>query len=148
MAQPVEHPNSAQVRISWFMGLSPASGSGLTARSLEFASDSVSPSSLPLPNLRAHSLSLSQKQIKIKKKIFLIPKGLKVKSEPFLELGRCLFHLMRMLPHESPIWGRVARPDHLTFNALDLYHCSKPQCVKFCFKDANSPHLSFFQNWI
>ena len=56
--QSVEHPTSAQVTISPPMGSSPASGSVLTARSLEPASDSVSPSlSAPLPL----TLSLSQK---------------------------------------------------------------------------------------
>ena len=69
MAQWVKHPTSAQVMISRFVGSSPASGSVLTARSLEPASDSVSPSlSLPLP---AHTLSLSlskTKYLKIKKK--------------------------------------------------------------------------------
>ena len=55
VAQLVESPTSAQVMISWSVGSSPASGSVLTAQSLEPALDSVSPSlSLPLP----HSLSL------------------------------------------------------------------------------------------
>ena len=52
MAQSVGCPTSAQVMISQFVGLSPASGSVLTAQSLEPASDFVSPSlslSLPLP---------------------------------------------------------------------------------------------------
>ena len=44
VAQSVTCPTSAQVMISQFMGSSPASGSVLTARSLEPASDSVSPS--------------------------------------------------------------------------------------------------------
>ena len=43
MAQSVEHLILAQVMISRFVGLSPASGSVLTAQSLEPASDSVSP---------------------------------------------------------------------------------------------------------
>ena len=56
MAQSVECLTSAQVRISQRVGSSPASGSVLTAQSLEPALDSVSPSlSAPL------SLSLSQK---------------------------------------------------------------------------------------
>ena len=42
VAQSVERPTSAQVMISRFVGLSPASGSVLTAQSLEPASDSVS----------------------------------------------------------------------------------------------------------
>ena len=54
MAQLVKHLTSAQVVISWSVGSSPASGSGLTAQSLEPASDSVSPSLWPLP---AHALS-------------------------------------------------------------------------------------------
>ena len=44
MAQSVEHPTSAQVMISHFMGVSPVLGSVLTALSLEPALDSVSPS--------------------------------------------------------------------------------------------------------
>ena len=60
VAQLVKCPTSAQVMISWFVSLSPASGSVLTARSLEPASDSVSPSlSLPLP--RSCSVSLCPK---------------------------------------------------------------------------------------
>ena len=43
MAQAVNHPTSAQVMISQFVSLSPASGSVLIAQSLEPALDSVSP---------------------------------------------------------------------------------------------------------
>ena len=60
MAQSVEHLISAQVMISWFMGLSPASGSVLTAESPEPALDSVSPSLIAPPSL-VLCLSLSQK---------------------------------------------------------------------------------------
>ena len=50
VAQSVERLTSAQVMISQFVDLSPASGSVLTSQSLEPVSDSVSPSlSLPLP---------------------------------------------------------------------------------------------------
>ena len=55
VAQSVEHPTSAQVTISRFVGSGPASGSVLTARSLEPASESVSPS-VSAPS----SLSLSE----------------------------------------------------------------------------------------
>ena len=58
-AQSVEPPTSAQVMISRFVGLSPASGSGLTAQSLEPASDSVSPS-LSVPPLLVLSFCLSK----------------------------------------------------------------------------------------
>ena len=44
VAQSVEQPTSAQVMISQSVGSSPASGSVLTAQSLEPVSDSVSPS--------------------------------------------------------------------------------------------------------
>ena len=44
VAQSVERPTSAQVTIPRFVGSSPASGSVLTAQSLEPVSDSVSPS--------------------------------------------------------------------------------------------------------
>ena len=43
VAQLVERPTSAQVMISRFVSSSPASGSVLTAQSLEPALDSVSP---------------------------------------------------------------------------------------------------------
>ena len=58
VAQSVKRPTSAQVVISQLMGSSPESRSGLTARSLEPASDSVSPS-LSAPPL-SHSVSLSK----------------------------------------------------------------------------------------
>ena len=44
VAQSVKRPTAAQVMISQFVSSSPASGSVLTAQSLEPASDSVSPS--------------------------------------------------------------------------------------------------------
>ena len=50
VAQSIKCPTSAQVTISWSVGSSPASGSGLMAQSLEPVSDSVSPSlSAPPP---------------------------------------------------------------------------------------------------
>ena len=62
VAQSVEHPASTQVMISWFVSSSPTSGSVPTARILEPASDSVSPSvSAPLPLTFCLSLSLSLK---------------------------------------------------------------------------------------
>ena len=70
VAQSVRHPTSAQVMISRFMGSSPASGSVLTAQSLESASDSVSPSlSTPPPPLLMLCLyvSLKNKHLKNKK---------------------------------------------------------------------------------
>ena len=59
MAQSVERPTSAQVMILRFVGLSPVSGSVLTAQSLESASDSVSPL-LPAPPLLTLHLFLSK----------------------------------------------------------------------------------------
>ena len=56
MAQSVKHLASAQVMVSWFVDSSPASGSVFTARSLEPASDSVSPP-LSTPLVRILSLS-------------------------------------------------------------------------------------------
>ena len=64
MAQSVERPTFAQVMVLGFVGSSPASGSVLTAQSLEPASDSVSPSLSAPPLLTlclSLSLSLSQK---------------------------------------------------------------------------------------
>ena len=62
VAQSVKRPTSAQVMISWFMSLNPVSGSVLTARSLDPASDSVSPSlSAPPPLVLCLSLSLKNK---------------------------------------------------------------------------------------
>ena len=60
MAQPVKRPTSAQVMITQLVGSSPTSGSVLTARSPEPASDSVSPSLFASP-LLALRLSVSQK---------------------------------------------------------------------------------------
>ena len=60
VAQLAERPTSAQVMISWLVSSSPASGSVLTAQSLEPASDSVSPS-LSAPNPLTSCLRLSQK---------------------------------------------------------------------------------------
>ena len=61
MAQSVKRLTLAQVMISRSVGSGPASGSVLTAQSLEPASDSVSPLSLcPSP---AHALSLSVSKI-------------------------------------------------------------------------------------
>ena len=59
VAQSVKCLTLAQVTISQSVSSSPASGSGLTAQSLEPASDSVSPS-LSVPPLLSLSLSLSQ----------------------------------------------------------------------------------------
>ena len=62
VAQSVERPTSAQVMISRFVGSSPASGSGLTARGLEPPSDSVSPSlSAPPPLTPCLTLFLKSK---------------------------------------------------------------------------------------
>ena len=60
VVQSAGRSTSAQVMISWFVGSSPASGSVLTAQSLEPAWDSVS-LPLPLPALLTLCLSLSQK---------------------------------------------------------------------------------------
>ena len=62
MVQWVKRLTSAQVTISQFVSSSPVSGSVLTARGLEPASDSASLSlSLSLPLPRSCSVSLSQK---------------------------------------------------------------------------------------
>ena len=61
VTQSVKCLTSAQVMNSQFMGSNPASGSVLTAQSLEPTSDSVSPSLLPLLCLLARALSLSLK---------------------------------------------------------------------------------------
>ena len=53
----VERPTLAQVTVSGFVGLSPVSGSGLIAQSLEPASDSVPPSLCP-SSTHTESLSL------------------------------------------------------------------------------------------
>ena len=63
LAQSVKRPTSAQVMISRFVGSSPASGSVLTARRLEPASDSVSPS-LSAPSLLMLYVSKINKTLK------------------------------------------------------------------------------------
>ena len=70
MAEPVKRPSLAEFMISRFVGSSPASGSVLTAQSLEPASDSVSPSFSAPPLLTpCFSPSKMNKNVK-KKKIF------------------------------------------------------------------------------
>ena len=67
VAQWVKPATSAQVMISQFIGLSPVSCSVLTARSLEPALDSVSPSlsARPTPHPQpTHALSLSKINVK------------------------------------------------------------------------------------
>ena len=66
VAQSVKCPTSAQVMIWLLVSLSPASGSVLTARSLEPASDSVSPSLWPS---LAHACILSLSLSKIKNQL-------------------------------------------------------------------------------
>ena len=60
VAQSVKCPTLAQVMISWFVSLSPVSGSVLTAWSLEPALNSVSPS-LSAPPTRTLCVSLTLK---------------------------------------------------------------------------------------
>ena len=80
MAQSVQHLTSAQVMISRFVSSSSASGSVLTAQSLEPASDSVSPSLSAPPSIMlclSVSLSLKNKQTKkinlfLKNEIFMV----------------------------------------------------------------------------
>ena len=60
-SQLVKPPPSAQVMISWFVGSSPATGSGLTGQSLEPASDAPSPS-LSAPSPITLGLSLTQNE--------------------------------------------------------------------------------------
>ena len=76
VAQLVQCLTSAQVMISWFVGSSPASGSVLTAQSLEPASDCVS-LSLSAPPLLTLCLSFSQKQTFKKKN------GIQIRSNGF-----------------------------------------------------------------
>ena len=68
MAQSVVHPTSAQVMISWSVSSSPASGSVLTAQSLEPVSDSVSPSLSDPPPFRL-SFPVSKINKCLKKKL-------------------------------------------------------------------------------
>ena len=70
MPQSVKRLTSAQFMISHFVGLSPTSGSVLTAQNLDPALDSVSPtlSAHPLLCFVSLSLSLSLSKINILKK--------------------------------------------------------------------------------
>ena len=95
VAQLVEQPTSAQVMISRFTGSSPASGSVLTAQSLEPASDSVSPSLSSPPQL---VLGLSHSLAKINKKTCNTNPGVSherpVQGKVYLwrSAGRVLYH--------------------------------------------------------
>ena len=81
MAQSAKCSTSAQVRISWSLSSSPASGSVLTSQSLEPASDSVSPS-LSAPPLRSLARSLSKINKNIKNEGIL--NGCAHEASPFL----------------------------------------------------------------
>ena len=61
VAQLAKRPTPAQVMISQFVSSSPASGSVLTAQSLEPSSDSVSPSLCPYPAHASAPLPLKNK---------------------------------------------------------------------------------------
>ena len=96
MAQSVECLTSAQVRISQRVGSSPASGSVLTAQSLEPALDSVSPS-LSAPPLLILPLSLSNEikfKFKLKKRVHKWTSGLLVPPSlgpgSFTDVARCI----------------------------------------------------------
>ena len=88
VAQSVKHPTSAQVMISWFVGLSPASCSVLIGQSLDSALHSVSPSFCPS---HTHALSLSLrsketlKEIKTNKNktVPTVPHRYDTKAKPF-----------------------------------------------------------------
>ena len=67
MAQWVKRPTLAQVMISWFVSLGPASGSVLTAQSPEPASDSVSPSLSVPPPLALSFSKINKHKKKLKK---------------------------------------------------------------------------------
>ena len=76
VAQYLERLTLAQAMIFWSVSSSPASGSVLTAWSLEPASDSVSPSlSAPSLLMLCLSLSLKNKHLRIKKYIYIISKA-------------------------------------------------------------------------
>ena len=70
VAQSVKRPTLAQVMISQFMSLSPASGSVLTAQSLKPAPDSVPPLSAPFQLMLSIRLSLCVKNKQTFKKPF------------------------------------------------------------------------------
>ena len=67
MARSIKHLTSAQVMISPFLDSSPVSDSVRTARSLEPASDAVSPSLCPSPTCALFHKN-KPKKINIKKK--------------------------------------------------------------------------------
>ena len=88
VVQSVKRPTSTQVMISRFVSSSPASGSVLTARSLEPASDSVSPSlSAPPPLMLC--LSLKNKQTLKKKKMFNCPHPRSLRASLGIQQDEC-----------------------------------------------------------
>ena len=102
MAQSVKRPTSAQVVISRSMSSSPASGSVLTAQSLEPVSDTVSPSLSDPPPVHALSLSVSKINKCFKK----------IKNESELK-NNCLTNLQTLCePNHAglfcPIWLLLA----------------------------------------
>ena len=88
MAQWVKCPTLAQVIISWFMSSSLTLGSVLTARSLEPASDSMSPS-LSVPPLLVLCLSLSLSKIN-KHLGHLVAQSVEHLTSAQIMISRCL----------------------------------------------------------
>ena len=95
MAPSVGRPTSAQVMILQFMNSNPALGSGLTARGLEPALDSVSPSLLTLPQL--HSVSLSLSKINIRSTLVA----------QWVERPTSAQVMISWSVSSSPVWGSV-----------------------------------------
>ena len=115
VAQSVKHPTSAQVMISWSMGLSPTSGSVLTAQSLEPALDSVSPSLSASPSI-ALGLSLYLSLSKINKPEKKLKKKKKERHRPLFTRTFCFIVslLLSQLSAENKIKPITPSTDRLT----------------------------------
>ena len=145
MAQSVERLTSAQVTISRLVSSSPASGSVLTAPSLEPASDSVPPSLSASPPLMLY-LSLSQKQINIK-----IILQIKKERHRYGEVCRGPRYLGQMCLKTDEALNETHQGKATScFTHPSVYSTHPYLCLFWCGmskKDSHGPALKECPNW-
>ena len=136
MARLVECLISAQVMISQFVGLSPTSGSVLTAQSLEPASDSVSPSVSAPPQL-ALCLSVSLSFSKINKTLR------KIKNKKYDLLSTCYLPGTVLKVFHNFLTGSLPRACEVFCQAAHSRGHRSPCGPCFCLKQIQLSVFSF-----
>ena len=148
VAQSVKRPTSAQVMISRSVSSSPASGSVLTAQSLEPVSDSVSPSlSDPPPFMLCLCLKINKRLKKIKKKkIHFHCRRLKsqtvastLSSESWLSISWIFILIWKRRQEELVLWASLHRSIPNTLILINLYKL----VIQTLWEHSPSPHYPF-----